>query len=80
MAAQPEIASSRAELSATLDAELRPAAIVLPLRKRDAQGHKLVDETSGDRLGPAHGLILGLSLGAIFWLALGLLAWRIFSL
>ena len=77
MAAQPEIFPHYGPPS-RLDADIRIAAEVLPFRRTDAQGRKLVDETSGDRLGPAHGLIIGLALGATIWIGLALLAWEFF--
>ncbi len=78
MAARPEvfIRNPGAPL-VNADAEARPIAMVLPLRRTDSHGRKLVDQTSGDRLGPAQGLVIGLALGATFWLGLGLLAWKI---
>ena len=79
MAAQPELFSPHPGTPAGRpETEARPPAIVLPLRRTDAQGRKLVDQTSGDRLGPAGGLLMGLGLGAILWLGLGLLAWEFF--
>ncbi len=80
MAARPEVFTRQAGVHPVhADADARPAAIVLALRRTDSQGRKLVDETSGDRLGPAQGLVIGLALGAMFWLTLGLLAWGVFQ-
>ncbi len=77
MAALPEVFSTRSGVpSVRSDADARLAAVVLPLRRTDAQGRRLVDETSGDRLGPIHGLLIGLGSGAVLWLALGLLLWE----
>ena len=79
MAARPEVFTRQSGVhSLQTDADARPAAIVLALRRTDSQGRKLVGETSGDRLGPAQGLVIGLALGAVFWLTLWLLAWGVF--
>ena len=76
MAAQPEMFPAYANAPAPRPvADIRPEAIVLPLLRTDRQGRKLVDETSGDRLGPAQGLLIGLALGVVLWVGLGILAW-----
>ncbi len=76
MAARPEVFTRHPGAPpVSPDSELRPAALVLPLRRTDSQGRKLVDQTSGDRLGPAQGLVIGLVLSAAFWLAIVALAW-----
>ena len=62
------------------EADARPAAVILPLRRTDPLGRKLVDETSGDRLGPARGLVIGLALSAGMWACLGILTWASFRL
>ncbi len=76
MAAQPESVTRPGVSSLRDTAAGRPAATVLPLRPMDAHGRKLPERTSGDRLGPARGLVLGLGMGAVLWIGLGMLAWE----
>ena len=79
MAARPEVFERHPSgTPEAYDADARPAAIVLPLRRTDSQGRTLVGETSGHRLGPAQGLSIGLALGAAFWLGLAALTWVFF--
>ncbi len=79
MAAQPEPTTPRSR-SSTGHA-VRPSATVVSLRHaEDGSGHRLVDQASGSRLGPARGLLLGLAIGAVLWLGIGLLAWSAFRL
>ncbi len=79
MAAQPETIIDRATAPHGMQAEAdaRPSALVLPLNVLDANGHRLIDEAAGSRLGPARGLMLGLAVGALLWAGLALLAWKI---
>ena len=75
MAAQPEpFVSSATVQPADFGLNTRTAAI-LPLRRLTADGRSAMEEASGDRLGSARGLLLGLCLGAGLWVAIGLLAW-----
>ena len=79
MAAQPDMFahSSGPAQARRGEPEPRRSALVLPLRSIDANGLRLIEQTSGDRLGPARGVLLGLALGAALWAGIGVLAWEI---
>ena len=78
MAAQPEPTTRVWDLNrGEAQASGKPSAMVLPMRPAAAKGRTVITEASGDRAGPARGLVLGLALGlslwgAIIWLAEGL--------
>jgi hypothetical protein len=76
MAAQPDqYADQRPHRLA--EPETGSSATILPLNR--LHDHTLQDaETSGQRLRPARGLMLGLSLGAVLWAGIFLLAWEFF--
>ena len=53
----------------------QPRARVLPMRPASAKGRAVITETSGDRVGPARGIVLGLTFGLGLWaVILGLVA------
>jgi len=53
--------------------------IILPWRPvSSSTGEPVSDRTSGGRLGPARGLLLGLVAGAAIWGTLGVAAWMFF--
>ncbi len=54
----------------------RPSATILRLRGPESQADRLIERTSGDRLGPAQGLVTGLCLGAVLWAGVAALAWK----
>ncbi len=68
---QPAVAA--AELPAVLG---RAAAVVLPMPRVTADGHPMIDNAAGGRLGPARGVLLGAGLGISLWAGLLSLAWR----
>ena len=68
MAAQPEPTTRVWDLtSGTAQAAGKPAATVLPMRLAAAKGRTVITEASGDRLGSARGLVLGLACGLVLW-------------
>ena len=53
----------------------QPRALVLPMRPVSAKGRTVIIEASGDRVGPARGIVLGLTFGLALWgLIIGLVA------
>ncbi len=53
----------------------QPRALVLPMRPVSARGRAVITETSGDRVGPARGIVLGLTFGLALWVVIiGLVA------
>ena len=76
MAAQPEFLLSPTWARPGDMGPMRTAAIV-SLWRSTSDGHRIIDQTSGSRLGPAQGLMLGLMIGASLWLAIGLTAWLV---
>ena len=79
MVAQAETSKSHVSDAAEQSIALgRPAAVVLSLPRVTADGHPMIDHAAGGRLGPARGVLVGVSVGVVLWAGLLSLAWRVF--
>ncbi len=68
MAAQPEPTTRAWDLArGEAQAAGKPSALVLPMRLAAARGRTVITEASGDRVGPARGLVVGLACGLVLW-------------
>ena len=68
MAAQPEPSTGAWNLARDkAHVAVQPSALVLPMRPAAAKGRTVSTQASGDRVGPARGVVLGLAFGLVLW-------------